>query len=256
MVTDTKAGGFAGWLRDFEEQARARAAAGDPEWARGARLEPCVVRSLQRFQVGEDGDGAFLIGKAERAGDAEYAAAVRLFIAEEQNHARMLGRLLDAAGAGTIGAHWSDAIFVRARRAMGLRVELMVLLVAEVIALGFYRALYEGAGDPLAAEVAGRLLADERRHVPFHCRRMRQGLERVPRPLRAAALLAWRAAVAGGALIIVADHGRALRRLGRGRARFVRDVLAEARAAAAEISRPPGRGAWPRRRRPGRRPGR
>ncbi|MFC5754317.1 ferritin-like domain-containing protein [Actinomadura rugatobispora] len=226
---------FTGWLRGFEEEVRARAVAGDPEWGRGARLEPCVVRSLQRFQVGEDGDGAFLIGKAERAGDAEYTAALRLFIAEEQNHARMLERLLAAAGAGTIGTHWSDAIFVWARRAMGLRLELMVLMVAEVIATGFYRALHEGTRDPLTKEVAGRLLADERRHVPFHCRRMRQGLAGVPGPVRAGVLLAWRAAVAGGALVIVADHGRTLRRLGRGRVRFVREVMAEAGTAAGMI---------------------
>ncbi|XVQ14481.1 ferritin-like domain-containing protein [Spirillospora sp. CA-255316] len=229
---------FTEWLRGFEDEARAREAVGDPDWGRGARLEPCVVRSLQRFQVGEDGDGAFLIGKAERAGDAEYAAALRLFVAEEQNHARMLERLLAAAGAGTIATHWSDAVFVRARRTMGLRLELMVLMVAEVVALGFYGALHEGTRDPLTAEVAGRLLADERRHVPFHCRRMRQGLAGVPGPVRAGVVLAWRAAVAGAALVIVADHGRALRRLGRGRAGFVREVMAEARAAAAEMRRP------------------
>jgi hypothetical protein len=51
-------------------------------------------------------------------------------------------------------------------------------------------------------------------------------------------LLAWWAAVAGAAVVIAADHGRTLRRLGRGRGRFVRDVMAGARAAAAEMRRP------------------
>ncbi|WP_309113633.1 hypothetical protein [Saccharothrix sp.] len=35
---------------------------------------------------------------------------------------------------------WSDAVFVRLRRALGPRLELMVLLIAEVVALGYYRA--------------------------------------------------------------------------------------------------------------------
>ncbi|MBG6089057.1 ferritin-like domain-containing protein [Actinomadura viridis] len=223
--------GFAGWLRDFEDEARVREERGDPGWGRGARLEACVVRSLQRFQIGEDGDGAFLIGKAEAAGDAEYAAAVRLFIAEEQNHARMLGLLLGAAGAPLLDRHWSDAVFVRARRAMGLRVELLTLMVAEVVALGYYGALHRGTRDPLTAEVAARLVADERRHVPFHCRRLRQGLARFPGPARRVVTGLWRAAVAGAAVVVAADHGRALRRLGTGRRRFVLDVLAEARAA-------------------------
>ncbi|MFI0356042.1 ferritin-like domain-containing protein [Actinomadura sp. 9N407] len=235
METIVRDSGFAGWLRDFEQEAEGRDAMGDPDWERGARLEPPVIRSLQRFQVGEDGDGAFLAGKAGRAGDPEYAAAVRLFIAEEQNHARMLGLLLKAAGAPTIEGHWSDAIFVRARRLMGLQLELMVLMIAEVIAIAYYRTLHEGTADPLTAEVAGRLLADEHRHVPFHCRRIGDGLAALPRPLRAAAIRLWRAAVAAGAVVIITDHGRALRRLGKTRIRFVRDVLAEAATAAARI---------------------
>lgn len=36
--------------------------------------------------------------------------------------------------------HWSDAIFVRLRRLLGLRTELMVLTVAEVVALSYYGA--------------------------------------------------------------------------------------------------------------------
>ncbi|MEW2359599.1 ferritin-like domain-containing protein, partial [Spirillospora sp. NPDC029432] len=212
METKVRESAFVGWLRGFEEEAAARAAAGDPDWARGARLEPSVVRSLQRFQVGEDGDGAFLIGKAVRAGDPEYAAAVRLFVAEEQNHARMLGLLLEAAGAPTIGAHWSDSVFVLARRAMGLRLELLVLMVAEVVAVAYYQALYEGTADPLTAEVARRLVGDERRHIPFHCRRLREG---IGGPARTAMIAFWRVLVAGGALVVAAGHGRALRRLGR-----------------------------------------
>ncbi|MFI1188474.1 hypothetical protein [Streptomyces californicus] len=37
----------------------------------------------------EDGDGAGVITEAEAAGDAEYASAVRMLIAEERNHARL-----------------------------------------------------------------------------------------------------------------------------------------------------------------------
>lgn len=126
--------GFEDWVRDFEAQARRRQEVGDPDFARGARMSPAVVASVQRFQVGEAGDGANLIAKA--AGDRGYARAVRMFVAEEQNHARMLALLLRSAGAKTLDSHWSDAVFVRLRRALGLRLELMVLLIAEVVALG------------------------------------------------------------------------------------------------------------------------
>ncbi|MDA5281508.1 ferritin-like domain-containing protein [Streptomyces sp. NPDC054904] len=216
---------YTAWVEEFEAERERRAALGDPDWARGARLPVEIVRSVQKFQVGEDGDGAALTGKADRAGDDPYAAAVRLFIAEEQNHARMLALLLAAGGAGTLDGHWSDAAFVRLRRLMGLKLELLVLMVAEVVSLRYYRALRDGSPDPLASEVARRLLADEERHVPFHCRRLNEGLAPLPRPARRAVTAGWRVLLAGAAVVVAVDHGPALRALGVGRRAFVADVL-------------------------------
>jgi hypothetical protein len=56
----------------------------------------------------------------------------------------------------------------------------MVLFVAEFIALSYYRALRDGAGDPLTAEVAGRILADEERHVRFHSQQLRLEFAALP----------------------------------------------------------------------------
>ncbi|MFQ6326785.1 ferritin-like domain-containing protein [Nocardia sp. CWNU-33] len=216
---------FFGWTREFEAKAAARAAAGDPEWGRGARLDREVVGSIQRFQVGESGDGANLIGKAEQAGDPEYAVAVRLFVAEESNHARMLQLLLSAAGEPTISGHWSDAVFVRLRRALGLRLELLVLMVAEVVALRFYRALRDGTDNPLTTQVGGLILADEQRHVPFHCQRLRTAFAPLSRPARQVLLLMWWVMLTGSTIVVAYDHGPALRRLGVTRTGFVLDVL-------------------------------
>lgn len=227
---------FASWVKDFEDEAALRAGRGDPEWTVGARLHPAVVRSVQRFQVGEDGDGANLIAKADGARDVDYATAVRLFVAEERNHARMLALLLGAAGAPTIPGHWSDTVFVRLRRALGLRLELMVLMVAEVIALRYYRALRDGAGDPLTEQVAGRILADEQRHVPFHCERLRAGFAAMPWLARPVVGVAWRVLVAGTVVAVAVDHGSALRRLGVSRRAFVVDLLRLFDAAYAEVS--------------------
>lgn len=217
--------GYADWIADFVAERERRAGLGDPDWEMGARLTPELVRSIQRFQVGEDGDGAELKAKARRAGDPGYSEAVELFVAEEQNHARMLGLLLAAGGAETLADHWSEAVFVRLRRLLGLRLELLVLMVAEVVALRYYRALRDGCADPPVSEVAGRILADEERHVPFHCRRLREGLAGLPAPGRRAVTAGWRALLAAAALVVAYDHGPALRALGVGRAAFVRDVL-------------------------------
>ncbi|WP_245614044.1 hypothetical protein [Actinokineospora inagensis] len=135
-----------------------------------------------------------------------------------------MGKLLAAAGAGTVASHWSDEVFVRLRRALGLHLELMVLMIAEVVALGYYRVLRDGAGDPLTAVVAGRILADERRHVPFH-------MDRLAGVLSGVGLAAWRVLFLAVVLVVAVDHGAALRALGVTRVGFVREVVAEFTAA-------------------------
>src|SRR5688572_19226213 len=117
---------FRDYVRDFEEHRRLRSQSVE-HWPTGGTLDPAIIRSLQRLQVGESGDGANLIAKSERAGDPHYLAAVRLFIAEEQNHARLLANVLRYAGNPTIECHWTDVVFVALRRALGLRLELMTL---------------------------------------------------------------------------------------------------------------------------------
>ncbi|WIX78452.1 ferritin-like domain-containing protein [Amycolatopsis carbonis] len=206
------------WLTEFRQEARRRAVRPEPEWARGARLDPAVIRSVQRFQVGESGDGANLIDKA----DPRFREAVELFVAEEQNHARLLAELLKAAGSATITKHWSDSVFVWLRRALGLRLELMVLLIAEVVALSYYKALRDGTGDPLTREVAARILADEERHVPFHCAQLKDAFPGVKGKLAAGG---WRVVMAGALAAVLFDHGRALRTLGVTRLRFAAEVL-------------------------------
>ncbi|WP_432851652.1 ferritin-like domain-containing protein [Amycolatopsis sp. CA-161197] len=215
------------WLKEFREEAQRRSVRPEPEWGRGAQLEPAVIRSVQRFQVGESGDGVNLIAKA----DPRYRQAVELFVAEEQNHARLLAELLKAAGSATIAKHWSDTVFVWLRRALGLRLELMVPLIAEVVALSYYKAL-KNSGDPLAREVAARILADEERHVPFQCDQLRGSFPGVKGKLVAGG---WRVMMAGALVAVTTDHGRALRTLGITRLRFAAEVLGRFEEVVADV---------------------
>ncbi|MGW4818402.1 ferritin-like domain-containing protein [Streptomyces sp. NPDC004227] len=230
--------GFAKWTRQFEDERERRRAQGDPDWGRSATLHPAVWASIQRFQVGEDGDGANLVGKADEAGDPDYAQAVRLFVAEEQNHARLLARLLAAGGVPTLPGHWSDTAFVRLRRLMGLRMELLVLMIAEVVALRYYRALRDGTDDSLTSDVAGRILSDEQRHVAFHCERLHASLAELPRATRRPVMALWQLLLLAASLVVAADHGPALRRLGIGRLRFTADVVTSSGAVLSAVLAP------------------
>ncbi|MCK9901424.1 ferritin-like domain-containing protein [Frankia sp. Cpl3] len=225
--------GFEEWHRGFV----ARRGRADPAW-RPAELPVPLARSLARFQLGEGSDGAGLIGAATAAGDGDYLAAARLFVAEEQDHARLLGRLLAVAGRPTVAAHWSDSVFRLLRRRAGVSRELMVLMVAEVCALRYYRAVRDGAADPLAREVAARVLADEEQHVPFHVQRLRVDLAARPAAVRAGLAAAWWMLFLPAAAAVAADHGAALRLLDVRPTRFLADAIALFRPVVAAVLGP------------------
>ncbi|MFI8775403.1 ferritin-like domain-containing protein [Gordonia sp. NPDC062954] len=184
-----------------------------------------MPRSLQKFQVGESGDGRHLIANARATGDSDYAIAVELFVAEEQNHARMLAHLLNAGDVETKRSHWSDSVFVHLRRLMGLRLELIVLTIAEVVALRYYRALAHGGRDALLIDVAERILDDERHHVPFQVRRLRIGFHATPTPARKVVRELWRLVAVAVIIVVAVDHGPALRACGVSRRAFITDTV-------------------------------
>ncbi len=233
--------GFGGWVAEFEAERARREWIADPEWEHGVELPAVVARSLQKFQVGEDGDGANLRAKADRAGDPEYSAAVRLFVDEERNHARLLAELLGAAGVPLLDGHWSDGIFVRVRRLLGLRTELMVLMVAELVAVEYYRSLRDGLADPLAREVTDRILYDERRHIPFHVRRLHQSFAELGPVARPFAHLTWLLLALAGALFVAVDHGPALHAVRVSRGRFLLAVTRHAWSVGAQLTARDGR---------------
>jgi hypothetical protein len=186
-----------------------------------------LIASVRRFQLGESGDGQQLLRKASKAGDPEYLRAAQLFVAEEQQHAKLLLRLLGYLGGDPVRRHWSDTVFVRLRRLMGLRTELMVLTVAEVVALSYYGGLAAGAPDPVVRTVATRIAADEHLHVRFQRDRLRAGFAGSPIPLRVLAFAFWWLTAIGATTVVALDHGPLLDAIGYRRTRFARDVLAD-----------------------------
>src|SRR5439155_572372 len=106
-----------------------------------------VCESVARFQLGESSEGRRLRALAWRTGDDAYAEAIDLFIEEEQEHARLLGLVLDRWAARRLRRHWSDWLFRRCRHLLGFYEEIAVLLMAEIVALKYYSVLWNGSRD-------------------------------------------------------------------------------------------------------------
>lgn len=212
------------WLDHFEQNAATPA---EIPWEQGIRVEPYLrlplIQSLQRFQVGEQGDGKHLIKGAWSTGDAAYARTIELFIREEQGHSRLLASLLKGMGAPLLKWHWSDIAFVQLRRFCGLKVELLVLLTAEMIAKRYYRALYEGTRDPILTATFGRILNDELGHIAFHTDYLHHTFAHLPYPTRRAIRSLWRLFFKCVCNVVAHDHRHLLCAVGVARAEFLRD---------------------------------
>jgi hypothetical protein len=135
-----------------------------------ASIRQILARSLSHFQLGETGEGKFLLAQARRQArdDAAYHEALALFIGEEQEHARLLERLVLRLGGGVIQRHWTHALFRLVRRALGLRFEIQLLVIAELVGTAYYRLLRARTRDSVLDETCALLLQDEGPHIEFH----------------------------------------------------------------------------------------
>ena len=109
-------------------------------------------------------------------------------------------------GARLLRRHWSDTSFTLLRRLAGLRVELVVLMVAEMIAKRYYRALYEGTDDPVLKTTFAQILRDEFGHVAFHCDYLQRDFAALPAPARTIVQLTWRLIFRAACLVVIYDH--------------------------------------------------
>lgn len=120
---------------------------------------------------------------------------------------------------------------------MGLRTELMVLTVAEVVALSYYGGLATDGPDPVVRAVAARIVADEHPHVRFQQQRLRTGFARSGVALRSLAFGLWWLTAIGATAVVAMDHGPLLDAIGYWRTRFVRDVLGDFAKVIADVIR-------------------
>ncbi len=137
-----------------------------------------IARSIQTFQLGESSEGTHLMKVArvyaERIHDPNWVPVVKLFIGEEQRHARDLARFMKQQGLPLAKHQWSDGWFRRLRRLSNLEMALMMLFTAELIATLYYRALGAATRSPILQQLCQQILHDETQHVHFQIDLLRQ----------------------------------------------------------------------------------
>jgi len=147
-------------------------------------------------------------------GEAAYETAIDLFIKEENEHARLMALILQKLEAPLLRHHWSDGCFVFLRRLFGLNSEILVLLMPEMIAKRYFRALHDGFSDPTLRAVCSQILHDEQGHVAFHTHFLHEAFRSMPVLLRAALRTLWRLVYRMACLVVLVDHRAILRGAG------------------------------------------
>ncbi len=220
------------WLDYFEHNRLRRP---EFDWSRPTPFPPPVAaalaRSLAHFQLGESGEGATLLAQARRAwpDDPDYIAALRLFVAEEHAHARLLEHLVARFGGTLVMNHWTDRCFRLVRHALGAGFDIQVLLTAEIVGTAYYRLL-RSTGDAVLRQVCEQMVRDEAAHLRFHADRIVTAQLRWS-PLRRALWTAqFRLLFEATLAAAWADHRRALRAVGIDRRLFTTEARHDAGA--------------------------
>ena len=212
------------WLNYFEQN---RVNRSPVPWENGIQAEPHLraplIRSLQKFQLGESGEGRKLKQHAKETGDETYAKAIDLFIQEEQEHSRLMGKILHELNAPLLQGDWSDWCFVSLRHLFGLHQELMVLLLPEMIAKRYFLALHDGTRDPVLRAVFAQIAQDEDGHLAFHIEYLRCAFKDMPFTRRIIVLVLWRLAFRATCVVVMLDHRAVLRAANISPRKFWRD---------------------------------
>jgi len=232
---------YAKWIEHFKRNREQRA---EPDWTTAVKIRADViaplVRSLEQFQLGDGGGPASLIARdAERfrSQSAEMRTLVDCWFAEEREHARLLGCAVDRFGGKRITSHWSFTAFCQTRRVLGVRFELQVLLLTEIVSTAYYRVMRRHCEDPAVRAMCGRILRDEAGHIAFHCDRL-AAEGRWPRGVVGSFWAAqfWLFGHAAATMLWI-NHGKCLATLGGARTEYYREVRRELRRFLASLIR-------------------
>lgn len=219
------------WLNHFTRNRENRP---EPHWAAPISLPagtiPPLLRTLTQFQLGDGGGPCSLIAFDARRFRSSSAAAEQLVDAwfqEEAGHSRLLGDAVKRFGGQPITSHWSFSAFCAVRHWLGVRFELQVLLLTELVSTAYYRVLQRHVNDPAIHQMCALILRDEGGHVEFHRDRLAHAN---PSPMTLFDML-WRwqfwLCGFGAATVLWVNHGPCLHPFGASNREFYREVRRE-----------------------------
>lgn len=180
-----------------------------PELPEAQRV--ALAASLATFQLGEAGEGRIahqIQTWVHPSIDNHYRSSLGLFVREEARHGQLLGHMVRSLGGQRARHNWTEVLFRRGRRLLGIRLKLLVLLAAEVAAKVFYGVLAEGLPPSDLRDALLEIAQDEALHLDFHTAFFQAQVRGLG--ARCVFLGAWWAVSTAACLAVALDHRHTL----------------------------------------------
>lgn len=214
------------WLGYFHLNRETRADIAFPDrLTMAAELRAPLIKSLQRFQIGETGEGKHLRKYASLMNDPVYEQCIDLFVKEEQYHARVLAQMIQSLDGTLLTWHWTDIAYICLRRMLGLKTEVFIMLIAEIIGKCFYRACADNLDNRLLSDAFSLIVLDEIGHLEFHTHFLQDRTRAFPYFVRRGVHYAWCVLFVTACLVFITDHKKTLTALNVTPRDFMRDCL-------------------------------
>lgn len=214
------------WLSYFQINRATRAEITFPDrLSMEAALRAPLLKSLQRFQIGETGEGRHLRKYASLMNDEVYEQCIDLFVREEQYHARVLAEMIQTLDGTLLSWHWTDLAYICLRRMLGLKTEVFIMLIAEIIGKCFYRACADNLDNRMLSDAFSLIVLDEIGHLEFHTHFLQDRTRAYPSFVRRGVHYAWCTIFVTACLVFIADHKSTLAALKVTPGDFMRDCL-------------------------------
>jgi len=215
------------WIKHFQHNRFNRP---EPKWDAPITMDlhtiSRVLPSLEGFQLGDGGGPASLIAvdaQRFRKSSEHMRVIVDSWFAEEKEHSRLLSCAVRRFGGKLIKSHWSFTAFCACRRVLGVRFELQVLLLTELVSTAYYRVLRRHIEDTPVRDMCSLILRDEAGHVAFHRARLTASGNLGLLASMAWALQFWVCGI-GAATMLWVNHRRCLTAIGGSRPEYYREV--------------------------------
>ncbi len=196
-------------------------------WVLAPVVEDALKVTLPIFQLGEIGAGRHLLDTAVGVTSEDHLQALRYFIIESQEHARILALVCAELDIEMLEEHWTERLFRKTRHLRGFRTEMLAVVIGGMVSSEIYKTIAHGVGDPTLSRIFTRLHDDELRHLDFHEATLPDHLEQIAPSTRPFVKSAWKATAIAAAIAVSIEQRRLLSSCASSQLRFVRSLVRE-----------------------------